>query len=125
MRHDDGQISTFFQARSYLRLECAVYCCSYGFFEDLCFLHYLLWVLKGPNGNGRTELLYYIAELHPCYSYEHRFPNQLPLLRQSDRILLQLAWRMTRVTAGDCCHLISKHSANGWLTSPDATNIWR
>ena len=27
---------------------------------------------------------------------------------------------MTRVTAGDYCHLISKHSANGWLTSPDA-----
>ena len=74
----------------------------------------------GPSGNGRIEPLHYIAELHPCYSYEHRFSNQLPLLLPSDCILLQLMWCMTRVTAGDYCHLISKHSTNGWLTSPDA-----
>ena len=48
----------------------------YSFFEDLCFLDSLLWVLRGPGGNGRTEPLHYIAELHlSCYSYEHRFPD--------------------------------------------------
>jgi len=49
----------------------------YGFFGDLCFLDSLLSVLRDPGGNGRTEPLHYISELHPsCYSVEHCFPNE-------------------------------------------------
>lgn len=48
----------------------------YGFFEDFRFLDPSLWVLRDPGGNGKTELLHHIAEVHPsCYSYHDPFPN--------------------------------------------------
>ena len=46
----------------------------YSFSVDFCFLDSLLWVLMDLSGNGRTEPLHYVAELHPpCYLCEHYF----------------------------------------------------
>ena len=71
----------------------------YGFFEDFRFLDPLLWVLRDPGGNGKTELLHHIAEVQYILLVIHimiLFPINnlnrylLPLLRPSDRMLLQV-----------------------------------
>ena len=72
------QITTFFQARSYLGLAYGVYYCSFYCFYIVSLKVFVVLILYYENcGIGRTEPQSYIAELYSsCYVHVNCFPNQ-------------------------------------------------